>query len=151
MPHLRGSSEIRYCSGCGSIRGGGYMYRMTRTVACWLASAVLAYHGAAIAQDKPAAYPVRPIRLIIAVAPGAGADAIARAAAQMMIDAWGQNAVVDNRPGAGGIIAAELVARAAPDGYTLLSIGDTLVIMGAMKRVPFDVLQAFDPVVAMSA
>ena len=105
----------------------------------------------AMAQDKPANYPVRPIRLIISVAPGAGADAVARAAAQMLTEAWGQNAVVDNRPGAGGVIATELVARAAPDGYTFLSIGDTLSILGAMKRLPFDVRKAFEPVVAMSA
>src|SRR5829696_3672402 len=104
--------------------------------------AVLA--GACFAQDKPASYPIRPVRLILSVAPGAGADAIARAAAQMLTDAWGQNAVVDNRPGAGGVIAVELVARSAPDGYTILSLGDTLMLVGALKRVPFDVLKAFD-------
>ena len=122
-----------------------------RSSACWLTSAVLAYNGAAIAQDKPAGYPVRPIRLIVSVAPGAGADAIARAAAQMLTDRWGQNAVVDNRPGGSGVIATELVARSAPDGYTILSLGDTLMLLGAQKRVSFDVLKAFDPIVPTSA
>src|SRR3954468_13261161 len=121
------------------------MYSVTRNLACWLASAVLAYSGTAIAQDKPKNYPIRPIRLIISVAPGAGADAIARAAAQMLTDAWGQTAVVDNRPGGGGVIAAEVVARSAPDGYTILSIGEVLLLLGAQKRVAFDVLKAFDP------
>src|SRR5687767_14810463 len=93
-----------------------------RSLACWLTSAVIAYSGAAIAQDKPANYPVRPIRLIIASSPGAGGDAIARAAGQMLTDSWGQNAIVDSRPGGSGVIAVELVARAAPDGYTLLSL-----------------------------
>lgn len=122
-----------------------------RSLARWLTIAVLACNGAAIAQDQPAGYPVRPIRLIVSVAPGAGADAIARAAAQMLTDRWGQNAVVDNRPGGSGVIAVELVARSAPDGYTLLSIGDTLMLLGALKRVPFDVLKAFDPIVPTSA
>jgi tripartite-type tricarboxylate transporter receptor subunit TctC len=122
-----------------------------RSLAGWLTSIVLAYNGAAIAQDKPAGYPVRPIRLVLSVAPGAGADAIARAAAQMLTDSWGQNAVVDNRPGAGGVIAIELVARAAPDGYTILSLGDNLMLLGAQKRVSFDVRKAFDPIVPTSA
>ncbi|HEV7394581.1 MAG TPA: tripartite tricarboxylate transporter substrate binding protein, partial [Burkholderiales bacterium] len=127
------------------------MNDVPRNLACWLMSTVLAYSGTAIAQDKPKNYPVRPIRLVLSVAPGAGADAIARAAAQMLTDAWGQNAVVDNRPGGGGVIATELVARSAPDGYTILSLGDTLMLLGALKRVSFDVLKAFDPIVATSA
>src|SRR5262252_2426493 len=117
----------------------------------WLIGIALAYCGAAFAQDKPPGYPVRPIRLIVAVAPGAGADAIARAAAQMLTDRWGTNAVVDNRPGGSGVIAMELVARSAPDGYTLLSLGDTLMLLGALKRVSFDVLKEFEPVVPTSA
>ena len=97
-----------------------------------------------------AEYPDRPIRLVVAVAPGAGADAIARAVGQMLTDRLGQNAVIDNRPGGGGVIATELVARSAPDGYTILSQGDTVLLQGAMKRVPFDVLKALDPIVATS-
>lgn len=124
---------------------------LTIRLACWLTPAVLAYNGAAIAQDKPGDYPVRPIRIIVSVAPGAGGDAIARVAGQMLTDRWGQNAVVDNRAGGGGVIATELVARSAPDGYTLLSQGETVLLQGATKRVPFDVLKAFDPVVATSA
>ncbi len=124
--------------------------RSFRCFGFWLAIAMLAYDGAAIAQDKSAAYPVRPIRLVIAASPGAGGDAIARAAAQMLTDSWGQTAIVDSRPGGTGSIAVELVARAAPDGYTLLSLGDTLMILGATGRVPFDVLKAFAPVVPTS-
>src|SRR5215213_8193461 len=126
------------------------MKRIMRSLGCCVASVVLAHSGAAFAAT-PAKYPSRPIRLIVAVAPGAGADAIARAAAQMLTERWGQNAVVDNRPGASGVIAVELVARSAPDGYTILSLGDTLMLVGALKRVPFDVLKAFDPIVPTSA
>ena len=125
------------------------MKRITRKLA-WLVTAVLACHGLALAQDKPAGYPTRPIRLIISVAPGAGADAVARMAAQMLTDSWGQTAVVDNRAGAGGVIAMELVARAAPDGYTILSHGETFLLQGVLKRVPFNVLKAFDPIVSTS-
>jgi tripartite-type tricarboxylate transporter receptor subunit TctC len=123
------------------------MNRVNRILACGLTSAVLGSCGVAIAQDKPPDYPTRPIRLVVAASPGAGGDMMARAVAQILTDAWGQNAIVDNRSGASGSIGVELVARAAPDGYTLLSLGDTLMILGATKRVTFDVLKAFDPVV----
>ena len=115
---------------------------MTGTIGRWLlASAVLAHHGVALAQNPPPGYPSRPVRIIVSVAPGAGADAMARAAAQMLSDKWGKNAVVDNRPGGGGVIATELVASAAPDGYTILSHGETLLLQGAQKRITFDVLK----------
>jgi hypothetical protein len=104
-----------------------------------------------MAQDKAAGYPVRPIRIIIAVAPGAGSDFVARGGAQLLTDKWGQNAVVDSRPGGGGIVAVELLSRAAPDGYTILQYGDGMVLMAAQKRMPFDVMKAFEPVVALSA
>jgi tripartite-type tricarboxylate transporter receptor subunit TctC len=127
------------------------MNTMIRKLGCWLTPAVLAYSTVALAQDKAAGYPVRPIRIIIAVAPGAGADFIARATAQILTDRWGQNAVVDSRPGGGGVIAAELAARAAPDGYTLFQYGDGMMLLGAQKRVSFDVLKSFDPVAGVSA
>jgi tripartite-type tricarboxylate transporter receptor subunit TctC len=116
----------------------------------WLAAVVFAPSMVAVAQDKPSGYPARPIRIIISVAPGAGADFIARATAQLLTDSWGQNAVVDSRPGGGGVIAVELLSRASPDGHTLLQYGDGMVLMGAQKRVPFDVLKAFEPVVSSS-
>jgi len=126
------------------------MNAVTERLCCWLTGAVLGYCSAAIAQDKPGAYPVRPIRVIVAASPGAGGDIMARAVAQMLTDAWGQTAVVDNRPGASGAIGVELVARSAPDGYTLLSLGDTLTVLAATRRLPFDIRKAFDPVVPTS-
>ena len=126
------------------------MKNMTRNLALWLAGAALAYSAAAIAQDKPAGYPTKPIRLVVAVAAGAGADAIARAVGQMLTDKWGQNAVVDNRPGGGGVLATRLVAESVADGYTILSQGETVLLQGALKRIPFEPLTALDPIVGTS-
>jgi len=115
-----------------------------------LSLVLLAFAQNAIAQDKPANYPNKPIRVIVSVAPGAGADAIARSAAQMLTDAWGTNTVVDNRSGGGGVIAAETLFRAAPDGYTILNHGDTLMLVSVLKRVPFDMRKAFEPIVGLT-
>jgi tripartite-type tricarboxylate transporter receptor subunit TctC len=103
-----------------------------------------------LAQQKPPDYPVRPIRILVPVAPGAGNDTIARAAGQMLNERWGQTVVVDNRSGGGTVIATELGAQAAPDGYTILCATDTIMLLGAMKRVNFDIRKAFDPIVVMT-
>jgi tripartite-type tricarboxylate transporter receptor subunit TctC len=116
-----------------------------------LAAATLTVSSAALAQDTPANYPTRPIRLVVTVAAGAGADTMARAAGQMLSDHFGQTVVVDNRAGGSGVIGTETVARAAPDGYTFLSYADALLLLGVTKRVPFDVLKVFEPVVTMTS
>ena len=102
------------------------------------------------AQDKTTNYPSRPIRMIVGVAPGAGNDTISRAGAQMISERFGQTVVIDNRSGGGTVIAAELGAQAPPDGYTILSATDTLMLLGALKRVPFDVRKAYEPIVVMT-
>ena len=101
--------------------------------------------------EKPANYPTRPVRLIVTVQPGAGADTMARAAGQIMSEHFGQSVVVDNRAGGSGVIATELVAKSAPDGHTILSYADALLLLGVTKRVPFDVLKVFDPVVNLTS
>jgi tripartite-type tricarboxylate transporter receptor subunit TctC len=73
-------------------------------------------------------YPTRPIRYVVAFAPGAINDIVARAVGQKLVDAWGQPVIVDNRPGAGGNVGAETVARSAPDGHTILSISSAHTI-----------------------
>ncbi len=100
--------------------------------------------GAATAQD----YPARPIRIIVPFTPGAGTDIVARAIAQSLNEAWKQSVVVDNRPGAGGTIAGELVARASADGYTLM-LGNvsTLAIAPALNpKLPYSPLRDFAPI-----
>jgi len=84
-----------------------------------LASSVCAWSGA-LAADSTGSYPNRPVRWIVPFTPGASNDIIARLVGQKLSDAWGQQFVIDNRPGAGGALGAETVAKANPDGYTLL-------------------------------
>ena len=102
--------------------------------------------GAGIAQQ----YPSRPVRMIAGVAPGGGLDTICRAAALMLTDRLGQTFVVDNRAGGGTVLAMDVVAQAAPDGHTLLCATDTTYIVGASKRVAYDVRRAYVPVVQMT-
>src|SRR5690606_32543377 len=123
------------------------MNRIARELACVLALPAIAQSAAAWAQQKPADYPTRPIRIIISVAPGAGADMVARMTAEILQKAWGQNVIVDSRPGGGGTVASNIAVRADPDGYTLYQNGFGLLMQGAAKRVDFNVLADFIPVV----
>lgn len=89
-------------------------------------------------------YPARPIRLIIPFSPGGAADVPGRIVAQKLADSFGQQIVVDNRPGAGGIIGAELTARAAPDGYTLMLSSNTHYVSSALRaKLPFHPVDDF--------
>lgn len=89
-----------------------------RTMAC----AVLLLPGLCSLCAQAAGYPERPIRYVVAFGPGGLNDLVGRVFCQKLSESWGQPVIIDNRPGAGGNVGAELVARAAPDGYTLLSI-----------------------------
>src|SRR5688572_16735124 len=103
---------------------------------------------AAIAQSAPAQYPMRPIRMLVGFVPGGGTDVIARLLAPKLTEAWRQQVVIDNRPGATGTIAATLVANAAPDGYTLLMghASTNTVAPGLFAKLPYDPVKAFAPV-----
>jgi tripartite-type tricarboxylate transporter receptor subunit TctC len=103
------------------------------------AVALFAAH-AAIAQN----YPARSIRIILPFTAGGGSDLIARLLAQRLTEAFGQTAVVDNRPGAGGNLGADLVAKAPPDGYTLLfSTSSTAINATLYPKLPFDIRKDF--------
>jgi tripartite-type tricarboxylate transporter receptor subunit TctC len=91
-------------------------------------------------------YPVKPLRMVIALAPGGGVDTSGRMLGQRFTDAWGQAVVSENRPGAGGTIATEAVARAAPDGYTLLMTSSGHAITPAMYKLSFDPIKDFAPI-----
>ena len=94
------------------------------------------------------AYPVKPIRLLVGFAPGGANDLVARAVAARLSPRLGQQVVVENRAGAGGNIATELAARAAPDGYTLLlaSVASFAMSPALIGKVPFDPINDFAPV-----
>ena len=103
----------------------------------------------ALAQtDAATGYPRQTIRIVIGLSPGATPDLVARLVAAKLGERLGQPAIVENKAGAGGIIAAEAVARATPDGYTLLlSPGSTLSINPAVySKLPYDAQKSFDPI-----
>ena len=92
-------------------------------------------------------YPTRPVRIVVPAAPGGSFDALARILAQGLSERWPQRMIVDNRPGGGGNIGAGAVAKADPDGYTLLTWNDSLLINPWLyKEVPFDPKKDFTPV-----
>jgi tripartite-type tricarboxylate transporter receptor subunit TctC len=92
-------------------------------------------------------YPSKPVRIIVAYTPGGGVDIMARLAAGKLSERMGVQFIVDNRPGAGTIIGTEAVARAAPDGYTLLMANPALAASPALHdKVPYDPVQSFAPV-----
>jgi tripartite-type tricarboxylate transporter receptor subunit TctC len=93
-------------------------------------------------------YPAKPIRIIVPFPAGGIADLFGRVIGQKFTEAWGQPAVVDNRPGAGGNIGADLVAKSPPDGYTLVtgSIGTHAVNVSLFSKLPYDPVRDFAPV-----
>lgn len=99
-------------------------------------------HAASAPGDE--AYPTRPIRLLVPQAAGGTNDIIARGVAQHLAERLGRPVVVDNRPGADGIIATDMAARAAPDGHTLIILSAAFAANPAMRKVPYDSHKAFE-------
>jgi tripartite-type tricarboxylate transporter receptor subunit TctC len=106
--------------------------------------ALCAVSAGALAQ----AYPAKPIRIVVGFPPGGGNDIIARLVGAKMQESWGQSVVIDNKPGANSIIAAEFVAKSAPDGYTLLvnATGGMSVNPVLYSKLPYDSLRDFVPI-----
>ncbi|HWI13445.1 MAG TPA: tripartite tricarboxylate transporter substrate binding protein [Burkholderiales bacterium] len=118
-----------------------FIYRLAVAVAASLAG--VSTHAAAPAAGY-ADYPRKPIRIIVGFTPGGGPDITARYVAQKLTERWKQQVIVDNRPGAGGIIAAQLAANANPDGYTLLSVSSAHAVTPAIySKLPYDTLRDF--------
>jgi len=97
-------------------------------------------------------YPSKPIRIIALSSPGSGPDIVGRLIGQKFTEAWGQQVIVDTRPGATGIIGAEIAARAAPDGHTLVIITAQAPIVSAMyEKLPYSLLRDFSPISLMAS
>ena len=113
-----------------------------------LALCLLVCAGGALAQ----AYPARPIRLVVPQSPGGSTDQVARPLAKQLGEVLGQAVVVDNRAGAGSVIGTDIVAKAAPDGYTLLAVAASFTISPALyKQLPYDAARDFTPITMVSA
>jgi tripartite-type tricarboxylate transporter receptor subunit TctC len=97
-------------------------------------------------------YPAKPIRIVVPFPPGGATDILARDVAQKLSEAWGQQVIVDNRPGAGGNIGSELVAHSAPDGYTLEmgTVGTHAINASLYARMPYDHVKDFAPVILVA-
>ncbi len=105
----------------------------------------------AAAPSNAQSYPQRPVRIIVNVTPGGGVDNVARIAAQHYHALWNQPFVVDNRTGAGGSIGVELVAKAAPDGYTLLVCSSGVVTNAAIRPQSYDPVRDLQPVTILTS
>jgi len=117
---------------------------MKRFMGCCALAAMLAAPQMTTAQ----AYPARPVRLITPTGAGGSLDTMARMVAQKLTEAWGQQVIVDNRPGSGGMLGAGAAAKSAPDGYTLLlaSNGNLATTQALYKNVPYDPVADFAPI-----
>jgi tripartite-type tricarboxylate transporter receptor subunit TctC len=112
-------------------------------------AAFVVLHASAYAQAAPAPYPSRPVRIIVPFPPGGATDIMARTIGQKLTLRSGQQAIIDNRPGAGGNIAADIAARAAPDGYTLFFAASAQLAVNPSlyAKVPYDPVRDFAPVI----
>lgn len=119
----------------------------------WMSIAVAAVVSLSSAAAMAQTYPTRPVKLVVPFPPGGTTDILARAVGGELTKAWGQQVIIDNRPGAGGNIGAEIVARSAPDGYTLLmgTVGTHAINQSLYSKLPYDPIKDFAPVTLVAA
>ena len=121
------------------------MQRLVRPIA---AAALLAAGAFACALAQAQTYPAKPITIVVPASPGGAIDLAARLIGQKLSDTWGQSVVIDNKAGATGIIGTDLIAKAPPDGHTLVLVASSHAINPSMvKKLPYDTLKSFEPVV----
>jgi tripartite-type tricarboxylate transporter receptor subunit TctC len=109
--------------------------------------ALLAAGGAASAQDAERAYPTKPVRVLVPFPPGGAVDIVARTIGDELMRRWGQSVVIENRPGAGGVIATQALAGSAPDGYTLILVATGHALNPHFYvKLPYDSFNDFTPI-----
>jgi len=120
--------------------------RFSLALAC--ATALATAMALPVSAQAPGAYPNRPVKLVVPFPPGGPLDIAGRAIADRLSQAWGQSVVVDNRPGAGGNIGADLVAKSPPDGYTILmgALSTHAVNPSLYAKMPYDAVKDFAPI-----
>ena len=112
-----------------------------------LKAGVLSGLTSPVLAQSSGSYPARPIKFIVPITPGGSNDVLARTIAQKLTELWGQPVTVDNKPGAGMNLGADLVAKSAPDGYTwLLGANNIFVTNPHVGKTPFDVFKDFTPI-----
>ena len=118
----------------------------------WLRAALACALGLFVAQAAAQAWPAKPVRFVVPITPGGSNDVVARVIAQKLSETWPQPVVVENRPGAGMNLGADLVAKSAPDGHTwLLGANNIFAFNPHMGRMPFDALRDFAPVTLVAS
>src|SRR5690606_24075309 len=119
------------------------MYRCLSALArglCAAAFTAIATFPAAAAEVQ---YPTKPVRLVSGYAPGGTTSLVGRLIGEKLTESWGQQFILDNRPGGGTLIAGELVARSTPDGYTLMLVDSVHVLAPLLLKAPFDPIKDF--------
>ncbi len=123
-------------------------------VALSIASATVALpytHAQTLSPDAAAGYPNRPVRMVVPFSPGGGTDIVARTVAQKLGEAWSQSVLVENRPGANGIVGTDAVAKSKPDGYTILvAIATHVINPNVYSKLPYDTNKDFVPLTVLA-
>ena len=123
---------------------------LTRTTRIVLSTLIAVISTGANAQEPP--YPSKPVRIISPFQPGGGTDLLARIIGQKLTESLGAIFIVENRPGAGGVLGADIVAKSRPDGYTLLTVSASHSINPSIyKKLPFDTVRDFAPITTLAS
>ena len=120
--------------------------RVTLLLGVLVALVMFPAHAQTTSTGSGQAFPTRPLRILVPLTPGGNMDTVSRGLAQKFVDAFGQNVIVDNRPGAGSQIALEILSAAPPDGHTLMMSSLTPVLHPLLYKSRFDLLRDFTPV-----
>lgn len=126
---------------------GGDTLKNFQNSARWIVAGVLI--GTTVAASAQQTFPNRPIRFITPYAPGGSTTFMARLIGQHYMERWGQNVIVDNRPGGNTIIGTETLAKSPPDGYTIMLATSTLSILSSLTKTPYDPIKDFAPIASI--
>lgn len=120
-------------------------------LACILSAAgIVSTHAQPAAKSAGKTFPDRPVRTLVPLSPGGSMDAIVRGLSVRLTDVFGQSFIIDNRPGAGSLIALDILASSAPDGHTLMCIGGTTVVYPLLYKSRYDIMRDFAPVAQLT-